>query len=233
MLGPAPGTAYTAEALTEASQKLALPAGIDPSQAVVEVDNSTIVVQLTGVPKTDAQRVIDEIAEVSGRVLLRPVLQCAPAVGSTTGAPQPSTTTTVIVDDPAQSQLLPAGELQCLVGPAAGTAEVFESDATAEEIPGAGWGVTASLRPGATGEDVFNQIAAECFNTTAACPTGQLAIDYDGRVVSAPTINAAEFSGHVQIAGTFTEDQAKALASALSIGSLGLELQIQQSQIVG
>jgi preprotein translocase subunit SecD len=44
---------------------------------------------------------------------------------------------------------------QCLVGPAAGTGEVFDNDASATVI-GGGWGVTVGLRDGASGRDVWN-----------------------------------------------------------------------------
>ena len=76
----------------------------------------------------------------------------------------------------------------CKVGPAGGTGEVFKDDATARIISGSGWGVTVSLRGGVDGEGVWNTIAAECFNGTATCPTRQLAIELDGEVISAPTV---------------------------------------------
>lgn len=43
------------------------------------------------------------------------------------------------------------------------------------------------------GLNAMNRVAALCFERTAQCPTGQLAIIADGRVISAPTIQSRSF----------------------------------------
>jgi preprotein translocase subunit SecD len=106
----------------------------------------------------------------------------------------------------------------CYVGPAGGTGEVFQDDATARILQG-GWGVTVSLRSGAKGEGVWNALAAQCFNGGPTCPTHQLAIDLDGEVISAPTVQTANFPGSVEITGRFSQSEANNLARVLNSGS--------------
>ncbi len=81
--------------------------------------------------------------------------------------------------------------------------------------------------------DEFNKIAGDCYNKAADCPSGQLAIVLDSRVVSAPSINAPSFAAdRISISGSFTEGEAKDLALVLRYGSLPVELQAQQTQSV-
>jgi preprotein translocase subunit SecD len=150
---------------------------------------------------------------------------------STTVDGAPSTTTPVI-SDPTQQQLLPLRDGgQCLVGPAGGTGEVFENDAIADII-GGGWGVRVGLRNGAEGADVWNQLAAQCASASASCPSRQLAIELDGEIVSAPTVENTNFSNGVQITGSFTESEAKDLANVLRSGSLPVRMETQSVQNV-
>ncbi len=120
----------------------------------------------------------------------------------------------------------------CKVGPAGGTGEVFQDDATARIISGSGWGVTVSLRGGSSGEGVWNVLASECYNATAACPTRQLAIVLDGEVISAPTVQQPSFTGSVEITGSFSESEARNLARVLNSGSLPVKLETQAVQTV-
>ena len=99
-------------------------------------------------------------------------------------------------------------------------------------MSGSGWGVTVSLRGGAAGEGVWNSLAAQCFNRAATCPTSQLALDLDGEVISAPTVQTDNFSGSVQITGSFTESEARNLARVLNSGSLPVKLETQAVQTV-
>ena len=154
---------------------------------------------------------------------------------TTTVAGAPSTTTPA-VSDPTQQQLLPLrGGGQCLVGPAGGTGEVFENDAIADIIQsdsGSGWGVRVGLRGGAEGADVWNQLAAQCASASASCPSQQLAIELDGEIISAPTVENANFSNGVQITGSFSESEAKDLANVLRSGSLPVRMETQSVQNV-
>lgn len=88
------------------------------------------------------------------------------------------------------------------------------------------WVVYPVLRPGADGIDLFNEAARLCNNADPVCPglaesdvggqVGQLAVVFDGVVISAPALNAAEFArDQIQISGVFTEESARELAAAL------------------
>ena len=68
---------------------------------------------------------------------------------------------------------------------------------------------------------------------TAANIGSQIAIIYDGEVISAPMVNEAIGSGQAQISGSFTYEEADQLASTIRIGTLSLELQELRSNVVG
>ncbi len=61
----------------------------------------------------------------------------------------------------------------------------------------------------------------------------QIAIVYDGEVISAPTVQSAITDGRCQITGDFTYEEADQLASTIRIGSLSLELEELRSNVVG
>ena len=86
---------------------------------------------------------------------------------------------------------------------------------------------------GVDGIDLFNKAAAACYAGASTCPTKQLGMTLDGKVISAPTIQAASFSpDQIQISGSFTEKTAKELATQLRYGALPVELEPQQVQLV-
>jgi protein-export membrane protein SecD len=95
------------------------------------------------------------------------------------------------------------------------------------------WLVRPKFKPGEEGIDRFNALSAKCYAKAAECPTGQMAITLDGKVISAPSINAASFGAdQIQISGSFTEDSAKALATALKYGALPVKLDRLSSERV-
>lgn len=172
--------------------------------------------------------------------------------GDTTGGATPTTTgstdsgattvetapppvdplTTAVLSDPTQQQILPLrGGGQCLVGPAGATGAVFKNDATADIISG-GWGVTVGLRNGAEGVAQWNTLARECYSGGTSCPSRRLAIELDGEIISAPTVNQPEFGDSVQITGDFSESEARNLANVLRSGSLPVRLETQSVQTV-
>ena len=120
----------------------------------------------------------------------------------------------------------------CYVGPQQGTGEVFNDNATATVISGKGWGVVVDLRGGASGEDVWNALAAQCFNKQDTCPTQQLAIELDGSLQSVATVQTAQFPGSVQISGSFKKEEAQKLARVINSGSLPIKLELQSVQNV-
>jgi preprotein translocase subunit SecD len=117
------------------------------------------------------------------------------------------------------------------LGPAGATGEIVST--AAAELDNAGqWTVALEIRGGES-IDLFNAMAAQCFSKTETCPTGQLAIVLDSKVVSAPTIQQASFQrDQIQISGSFTESEAKDLALVLRYGALPVALEVQQTREV-
>ncbi|MFZ4717788.1 MAG: protein translocase subunit SecD [Ilumatobacteraceae bacterium] len=155
---------------------------------------------------------------------------------STTAAPTDANGLPLQKSDPTQEQLLPVFNSQppqyCYVGPAQGTGEVFQDDAQAVFITSSGWGVQVSLRGGAAGEDVWNNLASQCYSKQATCPSQQIAIDLDGTLQSVATVQTPTFNGNVQISGSFSQDEARQLARVINSGSLPVELELQSVQNV-
>jgi preprotein translocase subunit SecD len=147
--------------------------------------------------------------------------------------PNATTTTGLPYSDPTQSQVLPTRDgQQCQVGPSGGDGTVFEKDSAQAEIIGGGWGVTVALKGGSSGEAIWNALASECFNGETACPSHQLAIELDGQIQSAPTVNAPSFTGNVQITGKFSRGEAEKLAQVLNSGALPVTLVSEQVENV-
>ena len=138
-----------------------------------------------------------------------------------------------VADEPVTLAQLDADgneQLRYRLGPTAVTGEIL-ADAAAR-LEGVGqWQVAVDIRGNRL--DDFNEISTKCFNRTAECPTGQLAIVLDSVVESAPNINNPTFDRNgVSITGQFTESEAKDLALVLRYGSLPVELEPQQTQSV-
>jgi preprotein translocase subunit SecD len=102
---------------------------------------------------------------------------------------------------------------------------------------------TVNLEMTEEGIEAFNELAAECHATSAACPPagiggageprGAVAIVLDGVVQSAPTINEPQFErDRIQISGGFTDREARDLALVLRFGALPVELEPQTVQTV-
>lgn len=142
---------------------------------------------------------------------IRPVLSCSPAplgVPPVTAAtPDPAIGATLIDAD---------GTEVCEVGPVAATAMIFEQGSAIAQIIAGAWGVIVDLRAGVDGEDQWNAVAASCFRADSTCPSGRLAIEIDGLIISAPTVNATVFSGSIQIAGSFSKADAERVADVIN-----------------
>ena len=136
-------------------------------------------------------------------------------------------------NDPTQTVLLLDKQgVAYVVGPAGASGKVFKNDAVADVQSGQ-WAVVVGLRSGPDGDQLWNRLAAACFNRTAECPTGQLAMVLDGTVISAPTVNEPEFTGGtVQITGSFTPEEARDLAKILEFGAVPVRFVVSQAQTV-
>lgn len=168
------------------------------------------------------------------------------AISPTTVGTTPTTETTVPTtqDQPSQPQLgtdpndptqtvllLDKSGIAYVVGPAGGSGKVFKNDARADVQSGE-WTVVVGLRSGVDGDVLWNQLAAECFNKTTRCPTGQLAMVLDGTVISAPTVREPSFTDTVQISGAFTATEARDLAKILEFGAVPVRFGVSQAQTV-
>lgn len=184
--------------------------------------------RVSSVPPTDpgSTTTIEATATGSGATSTTVAGATSTTVAATTGSTLP------VQSDPTQQQVLPLrGGGQCLVGPAEGTGAVFKNDASANIIQG-GWGVTVGLRDGADGVGTWNALAAKCYNADPSCPTRRLAIELDGEIISAPSVNQPSFTTGVDITGQFTESEARDLARVLKSGSLPVKMETQSVQNV-
>ncbi len=154
-----------------------------------------------------------------------------PADVCTTGVPEQS-------NQADQTVVLPecdpkTHELQAIytLGPTLLTGDSLETARSA--IPSGQWVVNPVFKEGADGIDKFNAAAGQCNSKASTCPTGQLAIVLDARVISAPSINEATFQrDQIQISGNFTESTAHDLSTVLKYGALPVALEQQQAEIV-
>lgn len=91
-----------------------------------------------------------------------------------------------------------------------------------------GWQVDLTMT--SEGAKKFADITTELSKQQS--PQNQFGIVLDGLVVSAPSVNEAILGGSATISGTFTADEAKALAQVLKYGALPLTLNVDEvSQI--
>jgi len=136
-------------------------------------------------------------------------------------------------NDPAVNAVLQDGKGGgFLVGPAGASGLVFTNDATAE-VSNGNWVVIVGLKDGPSGADLWNALTTKCFNRDAICPTGQIAIVLDGKVISAPVVQEAIFSGGtVQISGDFTQAEARDLAKILEFGAVPVRFSVATVQTV-
>ena len=155
-------------------------------------------------------------------------------VTTTTVAVAPSTPQQDIsmTNEPSKQAILEGRDgLVYFTGPSQADGQVFANDAAAQ-INSGSWVVAVGLRGGASGEDKWNLLAAQCFQKAATCPTGQIAIVLDGVVISAPVVQTANFSGSVQISGDFKEAEAKDLAKILEFGAVPVRFDSPTAQTV-
>lgn len=142
-------------------------------------------------------------------VTVRPVIGCTPLESGVTVVPTGNPA------DPASMVVLPIDGQACQLGPTDAAGSVFAGDAVAEQSGGE-WMVTVGIRPGADGETPLNVVADKCYQKVAGCASGQMALVIDGIVVMSASVMTPQFTGSLQIAGAYDEQQAKAVALALN-----------------
>ena len=90
------------------------------------------------------------------------------------------------------------------------------------------WVVNIVFDP--AGTETFTQISERLYGQSA--PLNQFAFVLDGRVLSAPSMNAIITDGKPQISGSFTQDSARTLADQLKYGALPLSFAVQSSDTI-
>ena len=219
--------------------------GLGVAEPEIQAEGDGILVSLPGVE--DTQRALDL---VGGTAVLRfrPVLEQLPPGGSDRPAsypadlplgpdgftPEEDITAGAIVVVPADPNLTFPSRF--VLGPTGMTGEGL-SDAEGF-FDGLNWVVTVDLQSGPTGADAFRALTEECFIGTQNCPSGgggqpgQIAVDLDNRVISAPTVNAPDLGASFVISGTFDQETATGLGLSLRFGALPIELEPENQQIV-
>ena len=89
--------------------------------------------------------------------------------------------------------------------------------------------VVVSLVMTDAGTQKFADLTQEAYNNGNA----SIAIYYDGKIISAPNVQAVITNGHAVITGQKSFDEAEKLASTIRIGGLKLELEEIHSKVVG
>ena len=89
--------------------------------------------------------------------------------------------------------------------------------------------IVVSLAMTAEGTQKFADLTREAYNNNNA----SIAIYYDGKIISAPHVQAVISDGHAVITGQKTYEEAEQLASTIRIGGLKLELEEIHSKVVG
>jgi preprotein translocase subunit SecD len=228
----APVTAADDGQLAKAADAVCRRAAALTDAAEVTVVDGTVVARLAGV--TDAEHAGALLA--GGTLRFRPVQ----AIYLASAGPAP---TAPDGDVPEQPVVLPADDDQVYaLGPSAmgdeavesasvvrGASQPVEDPEDASQAPRM-WAVKLVLRPGNDGIDTFNAVASLCYARTPTCPTGQLAVTVDSRVVSAPTIQEPSYDrDQIQVSGAFDEAEANELATMLGAGRLPIDLQVQSA----
>jgi len=218
--------------------------GLGVAEPEISTQGNNILVQLPGVD--EQQRALDLVGQTA-ELRFRPVLSFV-AESSLKDAAVDETVLDMFAlsegDVAAESEVvLPQyGDdrdvaFRYQLGPTAVAGDGLEG-AVAQFYSYIGWHVSPTFKPGADGIDLFNQVSSACHSRAPSCPTGQVAIEIDNEVVSAPEVQADnalfepfERSG-ITISGGFSEEEARDMALVLDYGALPVELEAQQSRIV-
>ncbi len=216
--------------------------GLGVAEPDISRQGDSIIVQLPGVRNTDRAL---EIVGQTAQLFFRPVLQQLPASPEAspttpTSAPAEGATTTVPAgqlpttppeqNDPAATVVLPEKDSRGNViaryqlGPAEVRGQAISSARAEINQTSGAWAVTFNLTSEGTSQ--WNAMARK------VGVGGRIAIDLDGVVRSAPSLETTDFPGSGQITGDFSEREAKDLALVLRYGSLPVQLERQTVQTV-
>jgi preprotein translocase subunit SecD len=194
------------------------------SLGVAEPDISrqgnAIIVQLPGVKnKERALQVVGQTAQLFVRPVVREVKENDATVPTTPSEQDDPKSTVVLPVKDRGKNVITRYELE----PAQFDGRVM-SGARATIDPNTGvWQVDFTLT--GKGSKLWDDMADKYYQK-------QVAIELDGVVKSAPTIQARQFNGRGQITGNFTQREAKDLALVIRYGALPVQLEPQTVQTV-
>jgi preprotein translocase subunit SecD len=217
-----------------------------------------VIIDLPGVRDRDkARRLVGKTAQLRFRPVLGTVApevktttttkaktsSTTAAAGATTSSTAATTTTTIpqvktstAAEDKATAEVVLPGRdtgdgppIRYRLGPAALTGSGVGGAKAVFQAGGQGWVVNLELKD--DGAAAFNKLAQESYPKTP--PENSVAIVLDGVVQSAPAFQEPNFEGgNVQISGSFSEGDAKDLATVLQYGALPVVLKEQTTQSV-
>ncbi|WP_259061910.1 protein translocase subunit SecD [Microbacterium sp. AK031] len=124
------------------------------------------------------------------------------------------------------------GAVKYILGPMELSGDAID-DATSGRAPDSGaW--TVNLVLDGTGTEVFGKISQRLYQNQidGLSPRDQFAFVLDGKVLSAPRMNAQILNGKPSISGSFTQETAETLADQLKYGALPLSFTTESSDTV-
>ena len=220
--------------------------GLGVAEPEISTQGGNILVQLPGV--NEQQRALDLVGQTA-QLRFRPVLSVlSESAFEGVDSEEPLLALYALTEGEAAADaevVLPHYDddrnvvFRYRLGPTAAAGDSLEGAvAQYNALAGIGWFVAPTFKPGPDGIDLFNEVSFRCHGRDPSCPTGQVAIELDNEVVSAPRVQAdsAFFEpferSTITISGAFSEQEARDVALVLDYGALPVELEAQQSQIV-
>lgn len=195
------------------------------SEATIQVQgNSRVLVELPGV--TDRERAIGTIQQTA-------LLEFVDFRGLS-GQAQSYTGQLIVTDKQIDLGLVDPAESDALRHPTTG--QPFITGITGECLSAASAQYSSTSGTGINSWMIAFEIDSECVgdfaNFTRLMLREPMAIVLDGRVISAPTVQAELSTGGV-ITGQFTQEEAQQLALQLRSGALPIPLQVESAVEVG
>lgn len=139
-----------------------------------------------------------------------------------------------VANAPADKPLITCDEsglLKYILGPVELTGDVI-TDAVSQQRQTSTGGTTGEWEVAITmnkeGAEKFGKVSVRLFGQQQ--PLNQFAFVLDGRVISAPTMNAQIMDGRPAISGNFTKESSKVLADQLKFGALPIGFTVQSQE---
>jgi hypothetical protein len=173
-------------------------------------------VDVSGIRRDDMDTLARWLAAVSSTIHFRPVLEpCATGIHNDLAHWPPLQTDTATLHVAGRDD-----GFTCTVGPAQVNESVFRTGVKYQyqtpSTPKRQWTVIADLVPGSAGADVFNALASACYQRDTSCPTGQMAVEVGGVLLSVSSVMSPTFSGELPITGESSRLDAYGLGAAIT-----------------